>query len=107
MIPEPIKDFSALWQSWRKTTHVRLIEELASKLNSELWILDFIGCAWSVDDFAWGFRLFDDENNVVGIRLINAMGQKFVVRGSKGGSIYNKASSNDDIEAIKRILDIK
>ena len=107
MIPEPSKDFSALWQDWRKTTHVRLIEELASKLNTEMWTLDFIGCAWSIDEFAWAFRMFDANNNVVGIRLINSMGQKFVVRGSKAGSIYGKVSSNDDIEAIRRILDIK
>lgn len=97
-------DFRLIWEGWKATTRIKLVYELADKLDTDYFILDYIGCAWSVDHFAWAFRIFKDEK-VVGIRLINSMGHKWFEKGSGDGSIVNGVAVNEEIQKIVRLLD--
>jgi len=105
--PKPEIDFDSIWQEWKLNTRLKVVYELADKLETDYFILDYIGCAWSVYHFAWAFRMFKDEK-VVGIRLINGMGHKWVHQYSEDGSIINGIPKiNEEIEKIVKLLDYK
>ena len=97
-------DFEGKWNTWKKNTRSRVVQELAEKLETDCFILDYIGCAWSVDHFAWAFRMFK-ENKVVGIRLINSMGHKWVEQYSNDGSVVKGIPVNEDMRKIVKLLD--
>lgn len=99
-------DFQALWNEWKKETRPALVENLGYKLNIDLFMLEYIGCAWSIEHFAWAFRLWKNEK-IVGIRLINAVGHKWVVRGSEDGSLLDGIPANEDMQKVLNILDYK
>lgn len=98
--PEEI-NFSELWHQYRFNKTPRSLDILAEKIGVEVLSLQMMECVWIEEHWAWGFPIVHDEK-IVGIRLLNELGNKYYVKGSKDGSFKVNGEIDDDIAKIIR-----
>jgi len=83
--PERRVDVWSLMKRWQSCTTDDRIEQLARLLGIEELPLRALGVAWAEEHDAWAFPMVNAERRVTGIRLRNANGEKWAVRGGQNG----------------------
>jgi DNA primase len=95
--PEIRIDAEAIWKRWRMATPLAMIYDFAPTLGLGTVALTAIGAAWAPEHRAWAFPMRDASSRVVGIRLRNAAGQKWAVKGSHQGIFIPGAPAQDAV----------
>lgn len=75
----------SLMLGWGDRTEGGMIADLSAALHVSIASLLSLGVAWAAEYNAWAFPMSDGEGSVIGIRLRNASGFKWAVRGSQQG----------------------
>jgi len=92
-LPEkPSIDANSIYMSRLVSTPKKMLSELAQELSVTTESLESglgVGAAWFSHEQAWGFPMRDGKHNVIGIRLRNKQGEKWAVKGSRGGLFYS------------------
>ncbi len=73
------------WARWASTTTDGQVEELAGTLGVTARSLRSIGACWAWPHEAWGFPMFDGDEEFTGMRLRSNEGEKWALRGSRQG----------------------
>lgn len=76
-------DAWAYWEEWICRTGEKDVASLATVLGLEAETLDRLGCIKIPN--GWGFPMFNDEKQVIGIRVRDGQGNKLAIKGSKSG----------------------
>lgn len=83
MVCERPPNLMVLWRRWENKTNFNEVDALAENLGVDTTTLIAIGCARSLN--AWAFPMKDAKGNLIGIRLRGDSGAKWAVKGSKQG----------------------
>lgn len=70
---------------------------LAGRLGVAVAALVSLQAAWMPDRKAWGFPMRNGQNEIIGIRLRNLLGQKWAVAGSRSGLFVPQYIAPDKI----------
>lgn len=96
-------NFQDLWKELVKKKTPKSLETLAEKIGVEVISLQMMACVWCEEYWAWGFPIVDDER-IVGIRLLDEVGHKYYMKGSKDGSFMVNGEIDDDIAKIIKLI---
>lgn len=88
----PVIDAGALIEKWRKGTTKEQYITMAKTLGLSPRSLHELGAAYATEHAAWAFPMFDARcarlRDAIGIRLRNAAGEKWAVKGSRSGFFF-------------------
>jgi hypothetical protein len=73
------------WARWADTTTDEQVAGLAGRLGVTSESLLAMGACWAWPHEAWGFPMFDGEEEFAGMRLRSNEGEKWALRGSRQG----------------------
>jgi hypothetical protein len=91
--PEPKIDVWPLFNKWQSRTVPDRISQLARLLGIDELPLRALGVAWAEEHDAWAFPMVNAERRVTGVRLRNALGEKWAVRGGRNGVFLPRCPS--------------
>jgi hypothetical protein len=80
-----LKEASALLDSLRYLTSEKQYREIGCELNVSVESLKLTGAVWYANYNAWAWPMYDENLEVIGIRLRNSDGFKWAVSGSRNG----------------------
>ena len=111
--PVPVKreqpkveiDAEGMMKGWLKDTKAVYISRLADDLGVKASALLELGVCWAKEHYAFGFPMRDGLGSVVGIRLRNASGKKWSVRGSHAGIFLPYCKSDDTVWIVEGASD--
>ena len=84
------------WAGWATTTEESLVTGLAAKLGVSPRGLQSVGACWAWPHEAWGFPMFDGDEEFAGMRLRSADGEKWALRGSRQGLFLPDMSAGEE-----------
>jgi hypothetical protein len=95
--PKPVlRDAAALIESLRYLTTEKQYQDLGYELNLPVRALKWTGAVWYANYNAWAWPMFDDNWEIIGIRLRNSDGFKWAVPGSRNGVFIPSHMTYDD-----------
>lgn len=75
----------ATWARWAAATTDEQVAGLAGRLGVKPAALRALGVCWAWPHEAWGFPMFDGDEEFAGMRLRSDDGEKWALRGSRQG----------------------
>jgi hypothetical protein len=75
----------AAWARWAGATGDEPVASLAGRLGVKAAALRALGACWAWPHEAWGFPMFDGDEQFAGMRLRSDDGEKWALRGSRQG----------------------
>lgn len=90
----------SLMLGWMERTMPESVTGLAADLGVTELSLNSVGVAWAAEYNAWAFPMKDGEGKTIGIRLRNAAGFKWAVRGSSQGIFIPDSEFNDPTRTV-------
>ena len=93
-------DCVALMQRYAGDTAPGSVRRLAGLLGVSCVSLKRLGVAWAAEHHAWACPMYDADMNIIGLRLRDADGKKWAVRGSRNGLFVPDAGLPEQCELV-------
>jgi len=89
------------WARWAGTTTDGQVAELATALGVSAESLRAVGACWAWPHEAWGFPMFDGDEEFAGMRLRSIEGDKWALRGSRQGLFLPDMKACDEALVVE------
>lgn len=96
LIPKPTVEIAPVYEFWKRQSTPKSLILFAEKLGLDPMSLYSLGCVWSYPNNAWAFPMRDFNDQIIGIRLRNEIGQKWAVTGSRNGLFIPRNINSKD-----------
>lgn len=95
-VAPPLTNGIELMDAWTLKTDEHHFQSQATRLGVSVSSLEWLNAAYAYKEGAWAFPMRDGMSNIIGIRLRNANGDKWAVRGSRQGLFIPTYFEGDD-----------
>jgi len=89
------------WARWADSTTDEQVAGFAARLGVTAEALRALGACWAWPHEAWGFPMFDGDEQFAGMRLRSEDGEKWALRGSRQGIFIPSMARQDEAVVVE------